>query len=124
MDSVKSLATKMCPKLQENLEAKGFVIETFIIVSALVSILVNLVKLNRMCKNTPKEALDRIRKPGLVDSIRIRKIIRSAVKDKSLKIPKGPNGDPAITLIEQAVAEAAVMINEDDVKVLIEAIGE
>lgn len=124
MDSVKSLATKMCPKLQENLEAKGFVIETFIIVSALVSILVNLVKLNRMCKNTPKEALDRIRKPGLVDSIRIRKIIRSAVKDKGLKIPKGPNGDPAITLIEQAVAEAAVMINEDDVKVLIEAIGE
>lgn len=124
MNNVDQLADKIAPSLKDKLDAKGFVVSTIVVISALVSILVNLIRLNQMCKNTPKEALERIRKPGLVDKIKIRKIIRSGVKDKGLKIPKGIAGDPAIALIEQAISEAAGMIDEKDVQTILDAMKE
>ena len=48
MNNVEALAGRMSTKLQKDLEAKGLIVETFIVVSALVSIIVNLVKLNQM----------------------------------------------------------------------------
>lgn len=122
MNSVDQLADKIAPSLKDKLDAKGFVISTIVVISALVSILVNLIRLNQMCKNTPKEALNRIKKPGLLDKIKIRKVIRAAVKDKGVKIPKGVAGDPAIALIEQAISEAASLIDEKDVQTILDAI--
>ena len=88
MHNVEALADRMSAKLQKDLEAKGFVIETFIVVSALISIIVNLVKLNQMCKYSPKEALEHIRDPNIIEKIKIRRVIRNGLKDNKLKIPK------------------------------------
>lgn len=119
MNNVEALAGRMSAKLQKDLEAKGFVIETFIVVSALVSIIVNLVKLNQMCKYSPKEALEHVRDPNIIEKIKIRRVIRNSLKDNKLKIPKGVAGDPAIAIIERAVSTAAQLINEEDVNNII-----
>jgi hypothetical protein len=71
MKNADDLAKKMGPKLKNDLEAKGFVIDTIIVVSALVSIIVNLVKLSKTCKYTPEQALEHIRRPNLLDKIKI-----------------------------------------------------
>lgn len=124
MNSAAQLAEKIAPSLKDRLDAKGFVISTVVVISALISILVNLIRLNQMCKNTPKEALNRVRKPNILDKIKIRKVIRAAVKDNGVKIPKGIAGDPAVTLIEQAISDAASLINEKDVQNILDAVEE
>jgi hypothetical protein len=124
MHNVEALADRMSAKLQKDLEAKGFVIETFIVVSALISIIVNLVKLNQMCKYSPKEALEHIRDPNIIEKIKIRRVIRNGLKDNKLKIPKGVAGDPAISVIEKAVSTAAQLINEEDVTNIIKSVEE
>jgi hypothetical protein len=124
MKNADDLAKKMGPKLKNDLEAKGFVIDTIIVVSALVSIIVNLVKLSKTCKYTPEQALEHIRRPNLLDKIKIRKVIRSSLKDQKVKIPRGVGGDPAIVAIEQAVSEAAGAINKKDIQAILEATEE
>jgi len=124
MKSANDLAKKIGPKLKDNLEAKGFIIETIVIVSALVSIIVNLVKLSKLCKYEPEQALEHIRKPNLLDKIKIRKAVRSSLKEQKVKIPRGVAGDPAIATIEQAISEAASSITKKDVQAIIDATEE
>ena len=121
MKSANDLAKKIGPKLKDELEAKGFIIETIVIVSALVSIIVNLVKLSKMCKYEPDEALEHIRKPNILDKIKIRKAIRSSLKDQKVKIPRGVAGDPAIVTIEKAISDAAAVLTKKDIQTIIEA---
>jgi signal transduction histidine kinase len=124
MNNVEALADRMSAKLQKDLEAKGFIVTTFIVVSALISIIVNLVKLNQMCKYSPKDALDHIREPNIIEKIKIRRVIRNGLKDSKLKIPKGVAGDPAISVIEKAVSTAAQLINEEDVTNILKSVEE
>jgi hypothetical protein len=124
MNNAYDLAKKMVPKLKNDLEAKGFVIETVIIISALISIIVNLVKLSKLCKYDPEQALEHIRKPTILDKIKIRKAIRSSLKEHRVNVPKGIAGDPAVITIEQAVAEAANSLSKKDVQAIIEATEE
>lgn len=124
MKAIDKLANKMADKLHKGLEAKGFVISTIVVVSAVISIIYNLVKLSKLCKYEAKEALDHIKKPSLIDMIKIRKAIRSSLKENKVKVPRGVAGDSFIAAVESAVSEATSSINENDVQAILDATEE
>jgi hypothetical protein len=124
MKEIDKLANKMSDGLHSKLEAKGFIISTIVVVSAVISIIYNLVKLSKLCKYEAKEALDHIRKPNLLDKIKIRKAIRASLKENKVKVPRGVPGDAFINVVESAVSEAVSAIDENDVKAILDATEE
>jgi hypothetical protein len=124
MKEIDKLANKMSDKMHSKLEAKGFVISTIVVVSAVISIIYNLVKLSKLCKYEAKEALEHIKKPNLLDKIKIRKAIRSSLKENKVKVPRGVAGDSFITIVESAVSEAVSTIDENDIKIILDATEE
>lgn len=122
MNGIDEIAEKIAKPVKGKLDAKGFIISTIIIVSALVSIIYNLVKLNRMCKYSSKEALDHIREPNIVDKIKIRRVIRKSLKDQEVAIPKGDVGNSVLVVIEEEVSKAASLLDEKDMDTFIEII--
>lgn len=124
MKEIDKLANSMAGELHSKLEAKGFVISTIVVVSAVISIIYNLVKLSKMCKYDAKEALAHIKKPNLLDKIKIRKAIRASLKENKVKVPRGVPGDLFITVVESAVSEAVNAIDANDVKAILDATEE
>lgn len=124
MKEIDTLANKMADGLHSKLEAKGFVISTIVVISAVVSIIYNLVKLSKLCKHDAKAALAHIKKPNLLDKIKIRKAIRASLKENKVKVPRGVAGDSFITIVESAVSEAVSAIDENDIKIILDATEE
>ena len=56
--------------------------------------------------------------------IKIRKAIRSSLKENKVKVPRGVAGDSFIAAVESAVSEATSSINENDVQAILDATEE
>ena len=124
MNHAEKIAQKIGPKLQEDLEGKGFVVPTIVVISALVSIIVNLVKLSKMCKYDSEQALEHIKSPNVLDKIKIRKAIRASLKENKISLPRTKAADESLGLIEKAVSSAAAKLNKKDINLIIESVGE
>lgn len=124
MDHAEKIAQKIAPKLQSDLEKKGFIIPTIVVVSALVSIIVNLIKLAKLCKYDADEALEHIKKPTVLDKIKIRKAIRSSLRENKVVLPRGKESDESLMAIEKAVSDAASKLTKKDINFIVEGIGE
>ena len=120
MKRSEKIASSAAPVLKDELDKKGFIVSTIVIVSALVSIIVNLVKLSKLCKNDAKSALDRIRKPGIIDKIKIRKTIRSSLKENNVDFPRGKKAEEGLVLIEKTIHDISLGITEKDVNFILE----
>ena len=120
MKNTQKIADSMAPALKDELDKKGFIVSTIVIVSALVSIIINLVKLSKLCKNDAKGALERIRKPGIVDKIKIRKAIRSSLKENSVDLPRGKRSEEGLVLIEKTISDISLSISEKDINFILE----
>lgn len=120
MKRSEKIASSAAPVLKDELDKKGFIVSTIVIVSALVSIIVNLVKLSKLCKNDAKSALDRIRKPGIIDKIKIRKTIRSSLKENNVDFPRGKKAEEGLVLIEKTINDISLGITEKDVNFILE----
>jgi hypothetical protein len=124
MNHAEKIAQKIGPKLQEDLEGKGFVVPTIVVISALVSIIVNLVKLSKLCKYEPEEALEHIRTPSVLDKIKIRKAIRASLKENKITLPRTKAADEGLVLIEKAISSAAAKLSKKDINLIIESAEE
>jgi hypothetical protein len=120
MKYTQKIADSMAPALKDELDKKGFIVSTIVIVSALVSIIVNLVKLSKLCKNDAKGALERIRKPGIIDKIKIRKAVRSSLKENSIDLPRGKKAEEGLVVIEKTISEICLGLSEKDVDFILE----
>lgn len=120
MDDIEKIAKKVAPNLQSNMEKKGFIVPTIVVVSALVSLIVNLVKLSKMCKYDYEEALDHIKKPTILDKIKIRKAIRSSLKENKVSLPRGKESDEVLVLIEKAISDIGTKLTKKDIKTIID----
>jgi hypothetical protein len=120
MKYTQKIADSMAPALKDELDKKGFIVSTIVIVSALVSIIVNLVKLSKLCKNDAKGALERIRKPGIIDKIKIRKAVRSSLKENSIALPRGKKAEEGLVVIEKTISEICLGLSEKDVNFILE----
>ena len=122
MNGIDGIAEKIAKPVKGKLDAKGFIISTIVIVSALVSIIYNLVKLNKLCKYPSAEALDHIREPNIVDKIKIRRVIRKSLKEQERVIPKGDIGNSVLVVIEEEISKAASLLDAKDIDSFIEVI--
>ena len=122
MNGIDGIAEKIAKPVKDKLDAKGFIISTIVIVSALVSIIYNLVKLNKLCKYPSAEALDHIREPNIVDKIKIRRVIRKSLKEQEVVIPKGETGNSVLEVIEEEISKAASLLDAKDIDSFIEII--
>ena len=122
MNGIDEIAEKIAKPVKGKLDAKGFIISTIVIVSALVSIIYNLVKLNKLCKYPSAEALDHIREPNIVDKIKIRRVIRKSLKEQEIVIPKGDIGNSVLVVIEEEISKAASLLDAKDIDSFIEVI--
>lgn len=124
MDHAEKIAQKIAPKLQAELEKKGFIIPTIVAVSALVSLIINLIKLAKLCKYDADEALNHIKKPNVIDKIKIRKAIRSSLRENKVSLPRGKESDESLILIEKAISDAASKLTKKDINFISEGIGD
>jgi hypothetical protein len=124
MTDIEKIAQKIAPKLQEDLNGKGFIVPTIVVISALVSIIVNLVKLSKMCKYDSEQALEHIKSPNVLDKIKIRKAIRASLKENKITLPRTKAADEGLALIEKAISSAASKLSKKDVNLIIDGVEE
>ena len=124
MSDIEKIAQKIAPKLQEDLNGKGFVVPTIVVISALVSIIVNLVKLSKMCKYDADQALEHIKSPNVLDKIKIRKAIRASLKENKITLPRTKAADEGLGLIEKAISTAASKLSKKDISLIIDGVEE
>lgn len=122
MNSIDNTAKDIAESVKAKLDSKGFVISTIVVISAMVSIIYNLVKLSKLCKYSSGEALGHMREPNIVDKIKIRRAIRKSLKEQDVKLPKGEVGNFAVVAIEEEISKAAARLTAEDVSVFIEIV--
>ena len=123
MSRIEKIAGKAGPKLQVELEKKGFIVPTIVVISALVSIIVNLVRLAKLCKYDNDTALEHVKKPGVIDKIKMRKAIRASLKENNITLPRGKKAEESLALVEKTINDIALKLTSEDIDYFIAEAG-
>lgn len=119
MNHIDKIANKAGLKLQLDFEKKGFIVPTIVVISALVSIIVNLIKLAKLCKYDNDTALEHIKRPGVVDKIKIRKAIRASLKENKINLPRGKKAEESIQSVEKTINDIASKLTSKDLEIIL-----